>query len=456
MPHPFSNPNHSFHKLLEPKTENYFPRLMMYADLTQLDGHRLQVTNFPDLGPAQFKAYRDDHWVNSVVVDSHQSVANHLELALWDQAADDWIEPLRGLPYVVIDCGRLGRTHTVREAHRLNSAYIWTGKDTPETEKFIRELHADIGIISTGKKPKKKKKEEGGTENAAEVPGHLDLRRFYRAVFKRDINAVIHGVFLEKVAGRLRMTRLLSGFIDAYHIEPAHSGGVKNDHLLPSPKALGLKAEQGFGNVPYARTDFSPKQIVGAFKIDLDQLNGYGLGQAAEELLIAISLLKVRRLLGRGFKPRANCDLTLGGGDIRVDLPTGFVVPSEEILREIITRTMAACQKDEPTRFVSPALTHLTWARAEKDTAIEIKLPAGVALPQGFETEPHAMHLEVKETGKKKKTTTIVFKEGWTNDTLNAVRKAFADNSDVSKLLEEKFAEEAEEDESETDDTGEA
>jgi CRISPR-associated protein Csb1 len=418
---------------------------MMYADLAQLDGHRLQVTNFPDLGAAQFKAFRDNQWVNSVVVDSHQSIANHLELAAWDQAADDWIEPLRGLPYVVIDCGRLGRTHTVREAHRLNSAYIWTGTDTPATEAFIRELCAEIGITSTGKKPKKKKKDEGGTENAAEVPGHLDMRRFYRAVFKRDINAVIHGVFLEKVAGRLRMTRLLSGFIDAYQIEPAHSGGVKNDHLLPSPKALGLNAEQGFGNVPYPRTDFSPKQIIGAFKLDLDQLRGYGLGSTAEELLIALSLLKVRRLLGRGFKPRANCDLTLGGREIRVELPKGFVVPNEDVLLGIITRTMAACQQDEATRFVTPAPTCLTWAKAEKETTIEIKLPSGVTVPAPLRSEPHTKHLEFKETGKKKKTNTLIFKEGWTPDTLAAVRQSFADNSQVVQLLDAKFAEEAEE-----------
>ena len=452
MPHPFSIPEHPFHNLLERETETYFPRLMMYADLTQLDGHRLQVTNFPDLGPAQFKAFRDNQWVNSVVVDSHQSIANHLEMAVWDQAADDWIEPLRGLPYVVIDCGRLGRTHTVRECHRLNSAYIWTGKDTPETTNFIRELCADIGIPSTGKKKNKKKKEESGTEDAAEVPGHLDMRRFYRAVFRRDINAVIHGVFLEKVAGRLRMTRLLSGFIDAYNIEPAHNGGVKTDHLLPSPKTYGLNAEQGFGNVPYARTDFSPKQIVGAFKIDLDQLQGYGLGPTAEELLIAISLLKVRRLLARGFKPRTNCDLTLAGREIRVELPKGFVVPSDEALRGIITRTMAACQQDPGTAFVSPPMTPLTWAKAEKAVIIEIKLPTGTTVPQTLQIEPHSKHLEFKETGKKKKTTTMLFKEGSTNDTLSAVRQAFADKPEVLRSLDEKFKEETEEEEADTDD----
>ena len=37
--------------------------------------------------------------------------------------------------------------------------------------------------------------------------GPLDIRRLARAVFQRDAGAVLHGVFLEKVAGRFACTR---------------------------------------------------------------------------------------------------------------------------------------------------------------------------------------------------------------------------------------------------------
>src|SRR5579883_473157 len=227
----------------------------MHAELRPCQPHPIQVTNFPDLGPARFQTFRggkdgkDGNWINAVMVDSHQAIANHLEMATWDLAADDWIEPLRGptgLPYVRIDCGRLGRTHTVREPHRLNSAYIWTGQDTPDTRGFLRAFREAIGFPPDELKPKKRKGDGEAAEGDAEVPGLLDLRRFYKAVFKWDPNSVLHGVFLEKLAGRLRMTRVLSGFIDAYDFtEDAPSGGSKLDPVLPSGKPVGLGTEDG-------------------------------------------------------------------------------------------------------------------------------------------------------------------------------------------------------------------
>ena len=70
-----------------------------------------------------------------------------------------------------------------------------------------------------------------------------------------DIIAIIDKCLAEnevkKLDGRMRVTRALSGFIEAAKVRRAESGGVKVDHMMPSPKKAGLDAKGGFGNVPY-------------------------------------------------------------------------------------------------------------------------------------------------------------------------------------------------------------
>ena len=419
------------------------PRLLIEARLRPQQGHKIQVTNFPDLGPARFRAWREkdkgEEWTNAVIVDSPQSMANHLEMAVWDQASDDWIEPLRGLPFIRIDCGRFGKTNTIRESHRLNSAYIWTGEDTPDTEVFIKAFREAVGVGSHGKKPRKKK-DDDASEGNAEAVGVLDLRRFYKAVFKWDPNSVLHGVFLEKLAGRLRMTRLLSGFLDAYDFTeevPAH--GSKHDHVSPSAKAVGLSAEEGAGNVPFHGTQFAPKSIIAYFKIDLDQLRGYGLPQEAQDLLIALGLLKVRRLLGRGFKPRSNCDLVMVSEDLCVTGPTGFVVPPESDLLSIVTRRKEACC--EAGLFADPAVIELKWAKPQKSEVVKITLPTGITAPASLSQDPLASRVEVKETGRAKaKKLQLTIKDGLDADLVATLKAAFDNDAGVSALLDEQLA----------------
>src|SRR6266540_7488592 len=94
------------------------PRLLLEARLRPLQGHRFQPTGFADLGPAR---YTLPDGTEMLLVESVQSVANRMELACWDQATDDLIGGLKGLPYVRVDCGDHGKTNTLNEFHRLNS-----------------------------------------------------------------------------------------------------------------------------------------------------------------------------------------------------------------------------------------------------------------------------------------------------------------------------------------------
>ncbi len=105
------------------------PRLVMEAELRPLQGDRFQPTGFPDLGPARY-TLPDGTKTEMLLVESAQSVANRMELACWDEANDDLIPELKGLPYIRVKNGNgSSLTNSVLEAHRINSPYILDGED---------------------------------------------------------------------------------------------------------------------------------------------------------------------------------------------------------------------------------------------------------------------------------------------------------------------------------------
>ena len=95
----------------------------------------------------------------------------------------------------------------------------------------------------------------------------------------------MHGVFLEKVAGRLRLQRLLSSFIEAENIVPVTSGGVKFDRVDPAGTAGRI------WQCAIHRTEFVASRIIAYFNLDLATMRGYGLGEAANGLLVAAGAL---------------------------------------------------------------------------------------------------------------------------------------------------------------------
>jgi len=308
------------------------PRLLIEAKLKPLQGHRFQSTGFADLGPAR---YTLPDGTEMLLVESVQSVANRMELACWDQANDDLIPELEGLPYIRVkkqDNGVL--TNSVLEAHRINSPYILEGKDK--------------GIFN------KLKQEVAGMEI-----GPVDIRTLAKLVLKYDPNAVIHGVFLAKsdlAGGRLRLPRLLSGFVEASDVRPAESGGVKNDRVDPSGDT-----KQGFGNVPFHRTEFVAKEIKAYFNLDLALLRGYGLGENATKLLIALSLFKIQRFLSTGLRLRTACDLEVDG-ELVVTRPKDFAVSKESELLKECTQGIVNCR----SLFADPTITEVKWEQDKK------------------------------------------------------------------------------------------
>lgn len=214
-------------------------RLLLESDLQPLQTARFQPTGFPDLGPARYKAGD----VDMILVESPQSVANRMELACWDAREQDVIEPLRGLPYIrVFDPDNQPVSNSLLEAHRINSEYIMD-----KSRSIFRIVSRQDGEVKT---VKEKFRDEFADEIGYQKDGRVQWRRFRDGLLKYDPCSLLHGCFLEEIGGRLRITRAISGFVEASDVKVAESGGVKNNIVQPDLK-------EGKGNVPYHRTEFT-------------------------------------------------------------------------------------------------------------------------------------------------------------------------------------------------------
>lgn len=309
------------------------PRLLLEIALRPLQGTRFQPTGFPDLGAAE---YEGPNGSRIVLVESAQSMANRLENVCWDSVYNDWVDPLKGLPYVRVLKDGKPLTNSVLEAHRLNSEYI-------AREEDFAPIAQMMGFKRNGKKWK------------AISDSPFDMRRdLAPALLKYDPNSLIHGVFLEEVAGIIRLPRALSAFIEASDVKLATSGGVKFNRVDPTKK-------EGEGNVPYSRTEYVSERIVAFFNLDLAQLRAFGFSNNAEQLLIALALFKIQRFLESGLRLRTACDLEVdpNASGITIKRPsTGFELPSLTDLEQALPELIVAVSEDGS--FADPRVTDIS------------------------------------------------------------------------------------------------
>jgi CRISPR-associated protein Csb1 len=309
------------------------PRLLLQAPLKPVQGTRFQPTGFPDLGAA---AYRLPDETQMLLVESAQSMANRLEATCWDEAAGELVPVLSGLPYVRSTLPDGNVTSSILEAHRLNSPYIVNSK---EFEVIVSEV--------------------GFNKNEP-----FDRRKLAAALLRFDPNSLIHGIFLEKIGGVVRLPRALSAFIEASQAEVAASGGVKVDRVQPEStgdNAAYGKAADGYGNVPYHRDEYSAGTITAYFNVDLALLRGLGLPKPAVHLLIGLSLFKIARFLRDGLRLRTACDLE-PTGPLDVKRPSGFVVPALPEIEEAMPRLIAEAK----SAFADPAITQVVFSKSKK------------------------------------------------------------------------------------------
>lgn len=288
-------------------------RLLFAVPLKPLQGQRFQPTGFPNLGAATYRTSEGQ----SLLVESAQSMANRLELTIWDEASQDIKANLQGLSHVRVLRNGSFLTDTILESHRLNSPYLLEGSD----KSFAENLRESLGGLAEGP---------------------IDRRRLAEVLFQYDISSLLHGVFLAKkdlAGGRLRVARAISAFIEADGVRVAASGGVKNDHINPSGDT-----KSGFGNVPFARDEFTADSITLYANLDLAQIRGYGLNAKAERLLILLALYKLRALLDGNLRLRTACDLQVAADAITATQPAGFILPSLTDLLAELKSAIDACR----------------------------------------------------------------------------------------------------------------
>ena len=304
-------------------------RLVIHASLKPLAGTRFQPTGFPNLDAARYKGPNGD---DMLLVESAQSMANRLEAVCWDEAQQKPVNLLKGMPYVEATLPDGTKTNSLLEAHRLNSPYIFNSEE-------FSSIKESIGF----------KKDQP-----------FDRRRLAKALFRFDPCSLIHGIFLEKIGGVVRLPRALSAFIEAAKVQPAPSGGAKFDRIQPGTKTgegpLYGKAKDGYGNVIYHREEFCG-QITAYFILDLFLIRGFGLGKDAETLLQALSLFKIQSFLQDGLRLRTACDLEVDG-QLEVKRPNEFALPSLKEIEDALPTLIQAAADG----FASPPKTVVTYS----------------------------------------------------------------------------------------------
>jgi len=269
-------------------------RLIYNAQLRPVLGSIFQPTGFPDVGAATFTRFEGQDAVDSLLVESVQSMANRLEATAWSEAANEPVPAVADLPYVRVlrDGTKDFLTSSRLEAHRLASPFVHAAK--LDGRLMRDEILSRLGL-------------------AKNTPH--DRRRMATAVAELDPFCLVHGVFFSQKEwwGQPKFPRAISGVVEAHHVARAVSGGRKADRVRHQLGEEGGGTAEGYGSVPFHRTEWTAKEIVASFVIDLELLRSYGLPDAVSELLTVLAQWEVRSLLDGGLRLRTACDLELVG-----------------------------------------------------------------------------------------------------------------------------------------------
>lgn len=304
------------------------PRLVLKARLRPVIGSTFQPTGFANLGAATFTRPGEPL---SLLVESVQSLANHFEALGFDGPANAPIALLADLPWVRVlaaDGGHL--TSSREEPHRLAAAYV--REAAIDDQLGVTWLAERLGL-RTGRP--------------------LDWPGIYGALFQLDPLCLLHGVFFsdKRFHGNPKVRRGISAAIEAHDVAPAISGGVKRDDVRFTADK-GQAAEEGYGSIPFGRTEYTAREIILSASVDLVQLRGYGLPAASTRLLVLLAVWELVALLDQPLRLRTACDLELAE-EPEICRPDGFTLPGRDELEAAI----AACE----ATFSQPGARVAVW-----------------------------------------------------------------------------------------------
>ena len=288
-------------------------RIVLKASYSPTVGSMFQPTGFPDLGAAEFdRPDANGNTHKALLVESVQSLTNHLESTAWDRATDRPTQVIESLPYVEVRDkeGRGFLTSSRLDPHRLAGAYV--RNSSLDGTGMVDVVTERLGL------------QKG-------VP--VDWRGVYAGIFRLDPLCLVHGVFFSdpkwRDFGNPKVRRAVTAVMEAHDVRPVVSGGVKRDDVNPT-KGERRTSTEGYGFVPFGRTEYTAERIELGVAVDIEQIRGYGLDDAETGLLLAVALWELRMLLDQPLRLRTACDLDLDGVEVR--RPSGWELPSADDL----------------------------------------------------------------------------------------------------------------------------
>jgi CRISPR-associated protein Csb1 len=259
-----------------------FPGLLLLKSKLESTG-AFQPVGFKDVGHCTYQIGTD----TSVIVDTAAAVANHLEQTAIDVDSISFLPIFKGLPYVRAIHNDLVVTTSLIEPHRLASYYLFGYKD----KKKVTTTSFGSSLI-----------EKLANKNI--LPRYTQI--LTQEIFNCDPNSIVHGCFFPYLAGsQNRLTRLILGTATADKVTPVDLGGVKTERIT----SAGGDSTKGTAQIPYFRTLYRSDSVYFDFRVDINAIRRTGLPIAAQNLLLAISLWKIQKLVSEHYRPRTECIL---------------------------------------------------------------------------------------------------------------------------------------------------
>jgi CRISPR-associated protein Csb1 len=317
---------------------------------------------FVDVGPSVVRDATSGE--NLVIVDSVQSVANHLEATLVAEPGQA-IAGLEAMPYVRLTitdpAGRTRATSSLELPHRLASGWLCKAKDLKAFQEALATDILDNGIAA--------------------------------ATFRRCPNSLLHGVFYSQLAGLdpnvAKTPRLLSAEVVARGAQSVSDGGVAKDPLFPSGEGFDVEglvgakakaAEVGAGYIPYRHQAFIAREIELSVYLAEGRISRLPLPEPAREVLRLLARTKLAMWLAEPLDLRAHCILQVENGDA---IPEELR-DSDQLLADLRER-LRECQQLGLLQEPVISEFHLTLGAA-KAKASKSKAAAG-AVSKGSEGE---------------------------------------------------------------------
>jgi CRISPR-associated protein Csb1 len=317
--------------------------LAVDVDLEPLGALTIQPTTFANTGPSFYEA--PDGQL-AAVVDSVASMANQLELTIWDEASCGPTRPVAPLPWVkVVDGDGAYYTSSRRAAHRLGAHSLMNGSEEGTGEPFGERLAREL-------------------EDAA-PPMFAQLAQ---VVWKHDPLAILHGCWFAGIwEGRARLSRALSARIDALGVQSqsVQVGGQKTaDHVVEvTTRQTAAEGTTVEGEVPHYTSEVSASRIVSPIVLDLGLLRSYRLSDAAYRALVATGVLQIAELIAAWPRRRSRCILEVK--EITVRRPAGLPFPSPEdlhsgALEDLRRECLERCRKATGVERAEPLVVRWT------------------------------------------------------------------------------------------------